>query len=224
MHLLQTVAKLLGYTHMELKGKNINAIIPSPFAELHTGFIRQHVVHGERRVERSHSCFSWCAMLCSRPWLFLFGTGSSCAAGVSHLLGQNVHFVAVHKDRNKMLPCKVRVTKISGIGEDTCYLGYLEVRERPSLCTRCERLLSFAPGTSADAAAPMRAMQLTCAVQDAPMEPNTANVWLMMGSESVVAVDEAFTNVFGWRCGCELAGARLLCRMPFCATGDAGRA
>ncbi len=32
------------------------------------------------------------------------------------------------------------------------------------------------------------------------MPSNTANAWLMLGSEALVAVDPAFTNLFGWRC------------------------
>jgi hypothetical protein len=37
-------------------------------------------------------------------------------------------FVAMHKERY-VLPVSITVTKVSGIGEDTMFMGILEVRE-----------------------------------------------------------------------------------------------
>jgi hypothetical protein len=48
--------------------------------------------------------------------------------GKSHLLNRTVSFVAMHKERY-VLPVTISVTKVSGIGEDTMFMGILEVRE-----------------------------------------------------------------------------------------------
>jgi PAS domain S-box-containing protein len=41
---------MFGYTKNELRGKNINMLIPSPVSQLHTGFIRNYVQSGVGKI------------------------------------------------------------------------------------------------------------------------------------------------------------------------------
>ncbi len=111
------------------------------------------------------------------------------SAGAVNIIGQTTSFVAVHKDRPKVVHVAIRVSKISGIGEDTCYLGYLEVSLPPTSAARTQACTAFA----------LSWMLPAVQSQEVAPQPDTANAWLMLGSESVVAVDEAFTNAFGWK-------------------------
>ncbi|KAJ9519309.1 hypothetical protein QJQ45_023112 [Haematococcus lacustris] len=42
-----TVQRMFGYTKSEIKGKNINCIIPPPFSENHNSFVRNYVTSGK---------------------------------------------------------------------------------------------------------------------------------------------------------------------------------
>jgi PAS domain S-box-containing protein len=41
---------MFGYTKNELRGKNVNMLIPSPVSQLHTGFIRNYVQSGVGKI------------------------------------------------------------------------------------------------------------------------------------------------------------------------------
>jgi hypothetical protein len=49
--------------------------------------------------------------------------------GKAHMLNRTSNFVAMHKERY-VLPVSLNVTKVSGIGEDTMFMGILEVSGR----------------------------------------------------------------------------------------------
>ncbi len=46
------------------------------------------------------------------------------------MFSKQTSFVALHKNRSTVVPINLYVTKISGIGEDMLFMGYLEVRPR----------------------------------------------------------------------------------------------
>ncbi|KAJ9519441.1 hypothetical protein QJQ45_023173, partial [Haematococcus lacustris] len=148
-----TVQRMFGYTKSEIKGKNINCIIPPPFSENHNSFVRNYVTLGK----------------CLDP------TAAAPDLDLDHfplrketLIGKHNEFVALHKERH-VFGVTLHVTKISGIGEDMLFLGV---------------------------------------VQALSSEPGMARVWVMLGSEAVVCVDPAFTDMSGFRSE-ELLGSQL---------------
>ncbi|GFH10268.1 PAS domain-containing protein, partial [Haematococcus lacustris] len=160
---MQTVQRMFGYTKSEIKGKNINCIIPPPFSENHNSFVRNYVTLGK--------CLDPTA---AAPDLDLdhFPLRRPHAAwyeqGKETLIGKHNEFVALHKERH-VFGVTLHVTKISGIGEDMLFLGV---------------------------------------VQALSSEPGMARVWVMLGSEAVVCVDPAFTDMSGFRSE-ELLGSQL---------------
>ncbi|GLC70645.1 hypothetical protein PLESTF_001017600 [Pleodorina starrii] len=81
---------LLGYGKNELKGRDLGIIMPHPFSERHTAYVRQYV----------HT-------------------------GVSTMLGKNLEAMVVTKSR-QVLAVRLHVTKISGLNEDSVFLGMIE--------------------------------------------------------------------------------------------------
>jgi hypothetical protein len=49
------------------------------------------------------------------------------STGKAQLLNKSNQFVALHKERH-VIPVSLNVSKVSGIGEDTMFMGVLEVR------------------------------------------------------------------------------------------------
>jgi hypothetical protein len=47
-------------------------------------------------------------------------------AGRTHIMGRTTEQVAVHKERH-IVPVQLNVSKLSGVGEDTLFIGILEV-------------------------------------------------------------------------------------------------
>ncbi|KAJ9519257.1 hypothetical protein QJQ45_017920, partial [Haematococcus lacustris] len=89
-----TVQRMFGYTKSEIKGKNINCIIPPPFSENHNSFVRNYVTSGK--------CLHPTA---AAPDLDLdhFPLRRPHAAwyeqGKETLIGKHNEFVALHKER-----------------------------------------------------------------------------------------------------------------------------
>lgn len=48
--ILQNACALLGYQKGELEGKNVNILMPAPFAQHHNRYIRQYIQTGRDRV------------------------------------------------------------------------------------------------------------------------------------------------------------------------------
>ncbi|GLC53515.1 hypothetical protein PLESTB_000757900 [Pleodorina starrii] len=82
--------KLLGYSKNELKGRDLGIILPQPFAESHTAYVRQYV-----------------------------------QTGVSTTLGKRLEVMVVTKAK-QVLAVRLHITKISGLNEDSVFLGVLE--------------------------------------------------------------------------------------------------
>jgi hypothetical protein len=125
-----------------------------------------------------------------------------------------------------VLAVNLTVTKISGVGEDSVFMGIIEVRPgglhhsmpseppTPDLSCPAQELLASAhtSATTCCTAGPVVAhSQHTphnaprcqpnhppafCAVQPLPITPGTAKAWVM-ASGSVISVDASFTDWFG---------------------------
>jgi hypothetical protein len=105
---------MFGYTKNELRGKNVNMLIPSPVSQLHTGFIRNYV-----------------------------------QSGVGKIIDKSVYQLVLCKDKRcvqmeqswrpelrccldcRLMPVVLAVTRVSGVGEDSTFLGSIEVRRIP---------------------------------------------------------------------------------------------
>ncbi|GLC40592.1 hypothetical protein PLESTM_001090800 [Pleodorina starrii] len=81
---------LLGYGKNELKGKDLGIILPHPFSERHTAYVRQYI-----------------------------------QTGVTNLMGRHNEVMVITKTR-KVLPVLLKVSKISGLNEDSVFLGMIE--------------------------------------------------------------------------------------------------
>ncbi|PNH09202.1 Tiny macrocysts protein B, partial [Tetrabaena socialis] len=93
---------LLGYTKNELKGKNIGIIMPAPFGDRHTAYVRNYI----------HT-------------------------GVSWVLDRHQEVVVVTKTK-QVLPVTLRVIKVSGLNEDSVFLGVIEKTRRKSFVGMAE--------------------------------------------------------------------------------------
>jgi hypothetical protein len=71
------------------------------------------------------------------------------AAGRTNIMGRTSDQVAVHKERY-IVPLSLNVSKLSGVGEDTLFIGIMEVRTQwcPHPSGSC-RLLSICHAPSA---------------------------------------------------------------------------
>ncbi|PNH12265.1 Tiny macrocysts protein B [Tetrabaena socialis] len=81
---------LLGYSKNELKGKDIGMIMPAPFGDRHSAYVRNYI-----------------------------------QTGVSWVLDRKQEVVVVTKNK-QVLPVTLRVTKVSGLNEDSVFLGIIE--------------------------------------------------------------------------------------------------
>jgi hypothetical protein len=79
-----------------------------------------------------------------------------------------------------LLPIKLTVTKLSGLGEDTLFIGVFEVRQSQIQLPTCE-----APYLSPSA------------LQHVNPVPETATVWVLRGG-TILSVDPAFSDWFGY--------------------------
>jgi hypothetical protein len=57
------------------------------------------------------------------------------AAGRTNIMGRTTEQVAVHKERH-LVPLSLNVSKLSGVGEDTLFIGIMEVRSL-AMCHLC---------------------------------------------------------------------------------------
>ncbi|EFJ49581.1 hypothetical protein VOLCADRAFT_89940 [Volvox carteri f. nagariensis] len=81
---------LLGYGKAELKGRDLGIIMPHPFSERHTDYVRQYV----------HT-------------------------GISTMMGKQQEVMVVTKAR-KVVQVHLHVTRVSGLNEDSVFLGMIE--------------------------------------------------------------------------------------------------
>ncbi|KAG2425298.1 hypothetical protein HXX76_013879 [Chlamydomonas incerta] len=81
---------LLGYGKNELKGKDVGAIMPPPFSDRHSAYVRKYV-----------------------------------ETGVGAIIERTSHFVALSKSR-QVVPVRLTVTKVSGLNEDSVFMGVME--------------------------------------------------------------------------------------------------
>ncbi|PNH01578.1 Tiny macrocysts protein B [Tetrabaena socialis] len=85
------VHALLGFSKNELKGKDVGVIMPPPFGDRHTAYVRNYI-----------------------------------NTGVSSLLDRPTEFVALTKNRS-VCPIRLTVTKVTGLSEDSVFMGVMEV-------------------------------------------------------------------------------------------------
>ena len=109
----------------ELRGRNINLLVPSPFAEHH-----DNVSSGCRAAARPNP--AEVALLltlpppasCLRAGLQYVKTYIQTGKGA--ILDKVSDFVALHKERY-VFSVKVRVTKVMGMSQDSIFMGVVEV-------------------------------------------------------------------------------------------------
>ncbi|GFH16804.1 uncharacterized protein HaLaN_13301, partial [Haematococcus lacustris] len=93
----QVACDALGYSRNELKGRNVNNIMPHPFCNNHDQFVRNYVTTGKPSLNAG-------------------------AASKAVILGDVIPFVALHRERYT-LAVTLQVTQVSGIGEDAMFMG-----------------------------------------------------------------------------------------------------
>ncbi|KXZ55668.1 hypothetical protein GPECTOR_2g1218 [Gonium pectorale] len=81
---------MLGYSKNELKGKDVGIIMPAPFGDRHSAYVRNYIQTGNAAV-----------------------------------LDRTTEMVVITKTR-QVVPVKLRVSKVSGLNEDSVFLGVLE--------------------------------------------------------------------------------------------------
>jgi hypothetical protein len=59
---LQVAHTLFGYTKAELRGKNMNILLPSPISENHKGYIRSYISTGDS-MAGFYQCYVACVSL-----------------------------------------------------------------------------------------------------------------------------------------------------------------
>jgi PAS domain-containing protein len=120
------VTGLLGYAKSELKGRNLRVILPPSAAESHGTFVRNYIATGRSVVLNTTtsqvSVVLWIScVLRQLPAMFKAKAPRS------------TFQVVMHKDK-RLLPIRLTVRKISGIGEDTLILGVLQASPRQDGC------------------------------------------------------------------------------------------
>ncbi|KAG2501688.1 hypothetical protein HYH03_000190 [Edaphochlamys debaryana] len=81
---------LLGYGKNELKGKDLSCIMPPPFGDRHSAYVRNYI-----------------------------------QTGVGSVLGKHNQFAVLTKN-GSVMPVRLTVSKVSGLNEDSVFMGVLE--------------------------------------------------------------------------------------------------
>ncbi|KAJ9517556.1 hypothetical protein QJQ45_025104, partial [Haematococcus lacustris] len=100
----QVAHTMFGYAKNELRGRNVNLIIPPPFAEHHDQYIRNYIA--------------------TEPGAALP------PAGKSWILDKESEFVGLHKERY-VFGVLIHISKVMGMGQDSIFMGVVEAVTSP---------------------------------------------------------------------------------------------
>jgi hypothetical protein len=107
-------------------------------------------------------------------------------------MGRTTEQVAVHKERY-LVPLQLNVSKLSGVGEDTLFIGILEVSPGSALQGLAvkPRHLPVKAGSCF-----MPCLQPCCLQQLMP-EPDTATIWVLRDG-TILSAGPVFTDWFAY--------------------------
>ncbi len=120
MYVNSQLCRMFGFKRMELMGKSVSMLMPSPLAEMHSQLVRRYVTTGEERLINKQ--LEHMVLNRSKQVSRAADVGRAIAAGsVRHELAAFVTHPPLALPQ--VLPTGLKVTRLSGISEDLLFLG-----------------------------------------------------------------------------------------------------